>query len=233
MRNKITVLLVIMLCITVQSFSASSMPTQKVDAFLSDFSVEYEGNYSKMPVAIIDAKVYIDQDEILEMLGLESSFSGNVLRIQRTAKSSSVDQIEYNSGIYTGDIEYGRPNGSGTWHHPDGQSYVGDWINGQFHGSGRLVRVNGDVYEGDFEYGFMHGSGSIYYQNGDKYDGEFDYSQIEGKGTMWYDNGHRYVGYWKDGLYHGYGSLYEDRVSPRSGEWKNGEYIKYMSDPDN
>ena len=40
------------------------------------------------------------------------------------------------SGKYFGDIENGKPNGTGTIIYPDGEKYVGEWKDGKYNGQG-------------------------------------------------------------------------------------------------
>ncbi|MCL2843519.1 MAG: hypothetical protein FWE28_08690 [Oscillospiraceae bacterium] len=75
----------------------------------------------------------------------------------------------YRTGIYTGDIFEGVPNGNGvfTSRNPEGidWTYTGAFRDGFFHGDGVQEWDSGARREGTFLYGDLHG-GSVYYDDG-------------------------------------------------------------------
>lgn len=85
------------------------------------------------------------------------------------------------SANYTGDIEYQKPNGYGTF----------IFISG--------VR-SGDVFEGNFTSGFFNGQGTYTYVSGDKYVGEWKDDKKNGLGKYYDKNSLLdYEGQYKDG----------------------------------
>ena len=87
------------------------------------------------------------------------------------------DGDEKNHGKYVGEIENGKPNGTG---------YVGEYKNGKQHGQGTFTYPNGEKYVGEFKDGKEHGQGTLTFPDGGKYVGEFkDEEMWTGK---FYDN---------------------------------------------
>jgi len=76
---------------------------------------------------------------------------------------------------YVGEIEDGKPNGQGTYTHPDGGSYVGEWKNGKMNGQGTSTFPSGDMFVGEYEDGLSW--------NGTRYDkdGNIKYKYVNGK----------------------------------------------------
>jgi len=60
------------------------------------------------------------------------------------------DGDEENDGKYVGEIENGKPNGTGTVIYPDGEKYVGEWKNGKEHGQGTFTFIDGRKWAGEF-----------------------------------------------------------------------------------
>jgi hypothetical protein len=75
----------------------------------------------------------------------------------------------YRTGIYTGDIFEGVPNGNGSFtsRNPEGiyWTYTGAFRDGLFHGEGVQEWDSGSRREGTFLYGDLHG-GHIYHDDG-------------------------------------------------------------------
>ena len=53
------------------------------------------------------------------------------------------DGDEDKDGKYVGEIEYGEPNGQGTYTLSDGYKYAGEWKDGNEHGQGSLTLPDG------------------------------------------------------------------------------------------
>ena len=69
------------------------------------------------------------------------------------------DGDEDNDGKYIGEIENGKPNGTGTITFPDGQKYVGEYKDGKKHGQGTYTYTDGRKYVGEFKNGnFWNGT---------------------------------------------------------------------------
>ena len=69
------------------------------------------------------------------------------------ASNSYADEVtlEYEGGIYKGEVSNGVPHGQGTWTHPDGWKYVGEWNDGQYDGQGTLTSPDGKKYVGEYK----------------------------------------------------------------------------------
>ncbi|MDW7652114.1 MAG: Ig-like domain-containing protein [Bacillota bacterium] len=65
--------------------------------------------------------------------------------------------INWNGGMYTGELVDEVPHGYGHWVHPDGDDYEGEWTDGEWHGQGFLTLSDGTRYEGTFAEGRLHG----------------------------------------------------------------------------
>ena len=59
--------------------------------------------------------------------------------------------IEYQGGIYTGEVVGDVPNGKGTWVLPDKTKYVGEFKDGKFHGQGTYTYPDGRQYVGELK----------------------------------------------------------------------------------
>jgi serine/threonine protein kinase len=82
--------------------------------------------------------------------------------------------IDYNGGVYTGELKNGKPHGQGTWVYKKTsqtlsysaisssgeQTYEGQWQDGKKHGSGRMTMPTGLVQTGIWENDHYIGSGS-------------------------------------------------------------------------
>ncbi len=75
------------------------------------------------------------------------------------------DGDEENDGKYVGEIENGKPNGTGTITFPDGTMYVGKWKDGFPNGQGTETYPNGGKYLGSWK-GGLKWNGTYYDQNG-------------------------------------------------------------------
>ena len=95
---------------------------------------------------------------------------------------------EENDGKYVGEIENGKPNGTGTITFPDGTMYEGEFKDGEYHGQGTYTSSDGRKYEGEFKYGVFHGHGTWTSPNGKKYVGEYKDGQYW-EGIMYDKNG--------------------------------------------
>ena len=109
------------------------------------------------------------------------------------------DGDEENDGKYVGEIENGKPNGTGSITFPDGQKYEGEWKDGKRNGQGTYTFRSGAKYVGEHKDGKKHGQGTYTYTDGRKYVGEFK-------------NGN----FWNGTTYKIDGNIFE--------EWVNGKF---------
>jgi len=109
-----------------------------------------------------------------------------------------------NGDIYTGEFNYGQPNGSGRRNYANGDLYTGSFYEGQKHGVGDYTWADGNRYIGQFIEGNLQGRGIYYFLannkvNPDKYIGDFKKNAFNGDGVYTYGNGAVVAGKFKDG----------------------------------
>jgi len=109
-----------------------------------------------------------------------------------------------NGDIYTGEFNYGKPNGKGAFTYGNGDSYNGTVAEGQRHGSGTYTSAAGDKYIGQFSEGKFEGVGTYYFlannrSKGDVYAGEFSSNTFNGQGRYTHSNGQVFVGSFVNG----------------------------------
>ena len=107
------------------------------------------------------------------------------------AQDKEIATIDWDEGIYHGEIKDNEP-----------------------HGFGKLTIKEGHWLEGEWKKGYLTGHGTEYLSYDDindekgwyKYVGNFFYSEENGKGKETDSDGNWYEGEWKDGNKHGFGS---------------------------
>ena len=109
-----------------------------------------------------------------------------------------------NRDIYTGEFNYGQPNGAGKMTYANGDVYAGSFFEGQKHGIGDYTWADGNRYIGQFIEGNLQGRGAYYFLannkvNPDKYIGDFKKNAFNGDGVYTYGNGAVVSGKFKDG----------------------------------
>jgi len=109
-----------------------------------------------------------------------------------------------NGDTYTGEFNYGKPNGKGSFAYANGDSYSGTVAEGQRHGSGTYISAAGDKYVGQFNEGKFEGVGTYYFlannrSRGDVYAGEFSSNTFNGQGRYTHSNGQVFVGSFVNG----------------------------------
>jgi hypothetical protein len=109
-----------------------------------------------------------------------------------------------NGDTYTGEFNYGKPNGKGSFAYANGDSYSGTVAEGQRHGFGTYTSAAGDKYVGQFSEGKFEGVGTYYFlannrSKGDVYAGEFSSNTFNGLGRYTHANGQVFVGSFVNG----------------------------------
>ena len=109
-----------------------------------------------------------------------------------------------NGDIYTGEFNYGKPNGKGAFTYGNGDTYSGTVAEGQRHGSGTYTSAADDKYVGQFSEGKFEGVGTYYFlannrSKGDVYAGEFSSNTFNGQGRYTHANGQVFVGSFVNG----------------------------------
>ena len=160
------------------------------------------------------------------------------------ASDATVTVVNYENGVYEGEIKDGKRNGQGTMTYTSGNVYVGEWVEDQRSGQGTFTLANStedhpNYYTGQWEQDLKNGQGTQYYGNGNVYKGEWKNDQIKGKGSFtWYD-GDNFTGEWENNQMSGHGTFTWADSTEKSphyyiGQWlqglKNGHGTLYSSD---
>ena len=95
---------------------------------------------------------------------------------------------EENDGKYIGEIENGKPNGTGSITFPDGRMYEGEWKNGKQNGHGTETIPNVGKYVGEWRNGKTNGQGTLTFPDGSMYVGELK-DDKRWNGTIYDKNG--------------------------------------------
>ena len=108
-------------------------------------------------------------------------------------------RLEYNDGLYLGEIQDGLPNGFGSIQYPDGTVESGFYIQGKLEGLGEISFNNGNFYEGEFVDGVIEGQGHYYCEDFGEYTGEFANNCPDGEGCWDLDSGCQLIGHFSKG----------------------------------
>jgi hypothetical protein len=125
--------------------------------------------------------------------------AGSGILTWRAKGSASYDRKAVHSE-YQGEMQAGRPDGSGRLSTQTGLSYDGSWKDGQMHGRGSIKFPNGDEYDGEFTAGALHGIGRYAAADGSIFEGEFRDGQRDGAGLLTLANGVSYRSLWVNGV---------------------------------
>lgn len=109
------------------------------------------------------------------------------------------DSVAFKNGVYSGNIERGIIEGTGSFSFKDGQTYSGNWADFDFEGYGSLSVPNEGTYEGNFIQSQKAGDGVFVWEDGRRYEGGFESDQINGKGTLTFPDGRTATGYFENG----------------------------------
>jgi hypothetical protein len=133
--------------------------------------------------------------------------------------------IDWNEGIYTGEIDKDIPNGYGVWITTSEESYEGYWEDGLFNGEGKHILDDGQIFAGVFVEGLLQGDGTWTNVDGDTYLGEFLAGKKHGEGVYTWADGSVFRGDYYEDMKHGLGVLVSVDGKKTEGEWANDEYI--------
>ncbi len=109
------------------------------------------------------------------------------------------------TGLYTGDMVNGLPEGNGTFTTENSDSvawtYTGQWVNGHFNGNGTTEWADGFTEGGEYNNDYLNGEGWESWYGAIQYEGGYLDSEYNGQGT--YYNQHNeivYSGSFQNGL---------------------------------
>ena len=110
--------------------------------------------------------------------------------------------LNFQNGVYSGDVICGKPDGKGTFLYSDGRKYYGSWKNGEWNGYGVYVHTKGIKYIGLFKNGKWPETVVMLQPNNDIYIGSVKDFKPSSKGTLYFENGGRHESQVKDGYHH-------------------------------
>ena len=125
---------------------------------------------------------------------------------------------------FQGEMQLGKPHGSGSMITPDGNFYEGSLIQGEWNGFGRWFSKFGDLYLGEFKDGKRNGNGKIEFVGGNVYEGEWKNDMCHGKGKEVHVDGFQHEGLFEDGLKHGPGKSIWPDGSSYEGDFQKDMY---------
>lgn len=136
--------------------------------------------------------------------------------------SCSENKIEYDGGIYTGDITEGLPDGYGTWT-TDKMRYEGFWKNGRREGQG-ILTTDEYRYRGGFRNNEFHGAGIMSCKDSIIYKGNWKNGKHDGEGIVRDSLNREITAIWKsDSILYGtrtdengtYTGTFDDNLIPK------------------
>ncbi len=122
---------------------------------------------------------------------------------------------------YVGEVQNGKPHGTGTAKFKSGLKYTGEFKNGFRDGQGTVNFTDGAKYVGGFKGDKKHGYGTYTWSDGGKYVGNWVDNKMHGKGTYNFPGGAKYVGDWNNDFMHGSGIYYYKDGARYDGQWKS------------
>jgi hypothetical protein len=85
--------------------------------------------------------------------------------VNSDSKTSTVENVQFSRGEYTGDLVSGEPEGQGTFLMNNGDKYEGDFAGGTFEGEGTYTWADGTSHSGDFQEGEIVEAGEVEGEN--------------------------------------------------------------------
>ena len=141
------------------------------------------------------------------------------------SKMETVENLEWDEGLYSGEVLNGVPHGHGTLDvYQDDEHirrYQGEWKDGEFT-LGAAYWPDKEKYIGEFKEGKKHGKGTVEYADGGGYDGGWKENHFHGKGKRYFPDGAFYEGDFVEGRWHGQGSFTWADGESYEGTFSNG-----------
>ena len=143
--------------------------------------------------------------------------------IVQKPEPEEVEEVDKTLGCIAGDCE----NGIGIYVTDSKERYKGPFKYGKRQGQGVQHYPDGSMrYKGDFNNDNRAGYGAYYFSNGDKYVGIFNDNRPNGKGTYYYADGDIFVGIYQDGKRNGQGTYYHRNGRKIRGDYEDDELVK-------
>ena len=147
-------------------------------------------------------------------------------RVNNIAQLMFTGEVQTNTGIYSGEMDWGIIHGTGTLQFPDGSFYEGAFDTGTFAGDGTFTWTDNSVYEGQWYDDLMNGNGHLSYSDGSQYEGDFLNGQRSGYGTYQWADSNTYEGEWLNDVPNGSGILETSTGTSYNGIFANGVFIE-------
>ncbi len=164
---------------------------------LTAYQIGWTDKLADYAIAVLQETADITQEE------LDAEAERNTLTGEGT--------IDWYGGTYSGQLDFGIPNGSGTFN-SDGITYQGNWLNGKYHGHG----IESAHYT-------LAGNGS--YEHNVTYEGEWKDGIKSGQGKETVKGKYTFEGTWQDGSFGGYGVKTLANGIVLEGEWQDGQLV--------
>ncbi len=165
------------------------------------YSISY-----RLRVKLLDEDMYVDYENVTRYLQYNSLTTGQiVIPNEVTALAEEAVEegtIEFEDGVYVGELQNGVPHGQGTFTFLNNSSYVGTFKNGYFYGHGELT-FNGNKYVGEFKDDLFHGQGILYFASGATLECDWEAGEPHGQGVLTRSDGTEQSGRWVHGNYVG------------------------------
>ncbi len=117
-------------------------------------------------------------------------------------EKASYQVLEFQNGVYCGDVIAGKPHGKGTFLYSDGRKYYGSWKNGEWHGYGVYIHSNERKYIAVFKNGKWPENVVMLEPDNEIYIGSIKDFNPSSTGTLYFENGGRHESQVKDGYHH-------------------------------
>lgn len=122
-------------------------------------------------------------------------------RVLLQIENQTTGHTRFETGIYTGETDFGYLTGEGTFEFVSGTTYTGHWYNNEMNGLGVLNIPNEGTYTGEFIDSQKTGRGVFNWEDGAFYDGEWKNDQMDGFGTYNSPNSITYTGIFKENVF--------------------------------
>lgn len=136
------------------------------------------------------------------------SFSGQISdsdfqnRIARETAIRDQGYVEFVTGTYEGETDFGYLEGIGKFTFDSGSVYEGVFDDNEMSGIGTLYIPSEGTYEGEFWDSMKHGSGVYTWSDGTIYDGQWSADQMSGEGVYTSSVGVVYSGTFRENAFY-------------------------------
>lgn len=204
-------------------YSASNLV---ISHFKYEYTTIYKNNWIKRVKYTLHSqnkRKDATEAQYRDILFFEEKESDPREEIVDNVETGILRELEFDNGIYNGDVVDGQMHGLGDFIFNSGTRYQGSFKNNKMEGKGKLTYISGKIYEGTFINNILEGPGACKWENGDFYAGEFKNGQMHGRGCYIWENGNRFEGIFENNRRTEQGILYKrsELESDAPPEWVN------------